>query len=443
MTSSPLVLFGLTGDLGKKKLFPALVELARAGKLGGPVIGVGRSEHSDDDLWDMLIDSTDESSLDVKDRLDLSYLVGDSQDPATYASLCERIGDGSTQGGRAGETAAPVVYAALPPDLFGGVARGIGESKLGAATRLVLEKPFGNDSASARTLFDDITSHVPEENVFAVDHFLAKAEVEHLATFRYRNTLIDAGFDRRSVDRIEVTMAEAFGVDGRGDFYESVGAIRDVVQNHLLQMIAVLMMETPDDETAASFDRARAQLLDAMVPLSPSGVILGQFAGYRDLEDVASDSNVETFVAARLAVDNDRWRGVDILLRTGKELESTTTQIVVCLGTNRIRFGVKPDPAVVLELEVAGEMVDLVACGPRGHGSLGDYATMLAGALSGDQRHFAQIHDIVRAWEIVDPILGREVQPSVYEPGSRGPDDAGALLALPSSSLPSSGQPTG
>ncbi|MEZ5228465.1 MAG: hypothetical protein R2710_17875, partial [Acidimicrobiales bacterium] len=329
-----------------------------------------------------------------------------------------------------GNDVAPVVYAALPPVLFGGVARGIADA-LPAATRLVVEKPFGHDVASAVALHDEITSLMPASQVFAVDHFLAKAEVEHLAPFRYRNPLIDAAFDQSSVDRIEVIMAEAFGVDGRGSFYESVGALRDVVQNHLLQMIAVVLMEAPTDDSAKAFDRARANLLADMRPLTPADVVLGQFDGYRDLDDVADDSIVETFVAARLAVDNTRWRGVPITLRTGKELADSVTSIEIHLGENTVRFGIKPERIVVLRLDVDGERTDLVACAPTGHPAdeagdhrgakrgeviLGDYATMLAGAIDGDQRHFAQIADIVRAWEIVEGVLDSGGDPSRTSP---------------------------
>ncbi|MEZ5379535.1 MAG: hypothetical protein R2733_23745 [Acidimicrobiales bacterium] len=431
-TTTALVMFGLTGDLGRKKLFPAIVELARAGRLDGPVVGVGRSQLDDDELWQMLHDAVDDDVADLRDVLDLRYLRGDSQEPSTYDELSKMLGN----------DVAPVVYAALPPVLFGGVARGIADA-LPAATRLVVEKPFGHDVASAVALHDEITSLMPASQVFAVDHFLAKAEVEHLAPFRYRNPLIDAAFDQSSVDRIEVIMAEAFGVDGRGSFYESVGALRDVVQNHLLQMIAVVLMEAPADDSAKAFDRARANLLADMRPLTPADVVLGQFDGYRDLDDVADDSIVETFVAARLAVDNTRWRGVPITLRTGKELADSVTSIEIHLGENTVRFGIKPERIVVLRLDVDGERTDLVACAPTGHPAdeagdhrgakrgeviLGDYATMLAGAIDGDQRHFAQIADIVRAWEIVEGVLDSGARPESYEPGSWGPPSARALL---------------
>ncbi len=421
-----LVLFGITGDLGKKKLFPAIVELARAGLLDGPVIGVGRSDHSDDDLWDMLVGATDESARGLKSTLDLAYCKGDSTETDVYDRIAARVE----------EQDRVVVYTALPPSLFAGVAEQVGSSAFADRARLVLEKPFGNDRASACELFSAVTKAIDSERVFAVDHFLAKAEVEHLARFRYANPIIDAAFDRNHVDRIEVTMAEAFGVDGRGSFYDSVGALRDVVQNHLLQLIAVLLMDEPADDSAAAFDETRADLLRAMEPLDPASVVLGQFDGYLDIEGVAEDSTVETFVAAKLHVDNARWKGVDIHLRTGKELESSVTEVKVCLGANSIRFGIKPDTAIVLELQVDDEPTEVAVCGPRGHtvgeggvlasgldkgGPLGDYATMFAGALSDDHRHFARIADIERAWEIVDPVLDRDHAPTIYPRGSAGP----------------------
>ncbi len=432
-----LVLFGLTGDLGEKKLFPAIADLAAAGLLQGPVIGVGRSEHSDDELWAMFIDAVGADAEALRDTLDLHYLAGDSQDPQIYSQLADRLKDSTC----------PVIYAALPPDLFAGVASGISKSKFGDSARLVVEKPFGSNAATARSLYDDITAELPPERLFAVDHFLAKSAVENLLTFRHVNPMISASLCSTVVDRIEITMAEAFGVDGRGGFYESVGAIKDVVQNHLLQTVAVLLMEAPEDDTTEAYDRARAELLNAIAPIDPAEAVIGQFDGYRDVEDVADDSTTETFFAGRIRVDNERWSGVEIVLRTGKELDDSYTEAIIEFAhrgpdvsehrgfPNRLRFALKPEATIAIEVGVLDpdghDVVPTVlwACGPSGHGELSDYATMLAGALAGEHRHFAQIADIEAAWRIVDRVLEHEEAPDTYRPGSMGPDAADEIVS--------------
>lgn len=432
-----LVLFGLTGDLGKKKLFPAIVELSQAGLLSGPVIGVGRSEHTDDDLWRMLSDATDVGRSDLP-HLELSYLVGDSKQDRTYDKIAERIGDAQR----------PVVYAALPPELFGSVAAGISRSGLPENVRLIVEKPFGHDAASARKLFEEITDNISEDRLFAVDHFLAKSAVENLATFRNANPMISALFRSDTIKRIEVTMSESFGVDGRGSFYDSVGAIRDVVQNHLLQLVAVMLMGEPSDNTAESFNAARASMMASIEPLRLHETVLGQFDGYLDVDDVEEGSTTETFVATRLRFTDERWSGLEVVLRHGKEMTESYTEAIavfadasdpgdkVC-AANRIRFILKPDAAIAIEVAtldpeshgLRAEILWLNA--PTDHGELGDYASMFAGALSGDHRHFARIDDIEAAWRVVDPILKMEnpERPFVYSTKSMGPDQADEIVS--------------
>lgn len=443
-----LVLFGLTGDLGEKKLFPAIVELATTGRLTGPFIGVGRSDHSDDDLWDMLIEATGDDGVALRGTLDLSYLQGDSEEPDTYDRLAERLGGAET----------PVIYVAVPPDLFPGIAGNIADSPISDDARLVVEKPFGHDAASARELYDDIDAAIGADRLFAVDHFLAKSSVENLVAFRAANPSIDAAMRSGPVKRIEVTMAEGFGVDGRGGFYDDVGATRDVVQNHLLQLIAVLLMEPPEDDSADAFDEARSELLESMEPIDPGACVAGQFDGFRDLDDVDDDSKTETFFAASLSVDNDRWSGTEIVLRTGKELSESYTEAIVVfsddeLAPNRIRYQLKPDATILIELSVLDPAdhgpapLTVRIDAPQGHGELSDYATMLAGALEGDQRHFARIEGIEAAWRVVEPILSRNEEPLPYRPGSMGPDRADELVStgswLPHRSPPSrAGTPT-
>ena len=443
-----LVMFGLTGDLGAKKLLPALYDLEAAGLLGVPVVGVGRSEYTDDDLRGMLDDALDghepagggSVDPDVAGRIRLSYLSGDSTEASTYDALVERLGGAER----------PVVYAALPPGIFGDVARGIDASSLPDTTRLVVEKPFGSDAESARELHDDITGVLGPDRLFIVDHFLAKAAIENMLVVRSSNPLIENSMCAAFVDSIDVVMRESGGVDGRGSFYESVGAIDDVLQNHLLQLLAVLLMDRPDDRSDEAYHRSRSALLSAMAPFDPARTVLGQYDGYRQLDDVDDDSTVETYVDTTTEVDTDRWRGVPIRVRTGKRLADTTTEATITLRrrrddanalgdgaggetsgddavANRIRFGVKPGTCVELDLGVLDPAdhgiapVTITASGPPDHGALADYALMLDNAMSGETRHFAQIDDVVAAWGIVADVKAADLEPVTYEPGSDGP----------------------
>ncbi len=427
-----LVMLGIAGDLGEQQLFPALVELALDGRLDHPVVGVGRSERTDDDVREMVRSAAREidaiEDLDgVVDGIDIGYVSGDATDPATYDAVAERIA-----GARL-----PVVYAALPPHTFGDVARAVAASDLPDTTRLVLEKPFGTDAGDARRLYDDVTAEIAADRLFIVDHFLAKTAIENLLTFRCANPMIDALMHRGIVDRIDVTMAEQFGVDGRETFYDRVGALADVVQNHLLELVAVLTMEPPDDGSDDAYDRARARLLDEIQPLSTDDVVLGQFEGYTDHDDVPDDSTTETYAAVRLAIENERWRGVPVVVRTGKLLSETRTEATVVFDggatPNSLRFGIKPDTTIELSVGVLDpeahdvRPVTLTACAPDTHGPLGDYATMLLGAMRGDRRHFAHIDGIEAAWRVLDRVRDAGIEPESYAPGSMGPGRAAEL----------------
>ena len=427
-----LVMFGLTGDLGAKKLFPSLYELAASGRLDIPVVGVGRSEYSNDELQVMLRSALDGYTpasgepvdSDLVERIDLSYLSGDSTDPATYDALMERLGGAER----------PVVYAALPPGIFGDVARGIAGSSFPDTTRLVCEKPFGDDVESARELYDEITDALDPSRLFIVDHFLAKSAIENMLTVRTSNPLIENSMCSQFVERIDIEMLESGNADGRGSFYESVGAIDDVVQNHLLQMLAVLTMERPDDTSDDAYHAARSELLATVVPFDPELALLGQYEGYRDLDDVADDSTVETFAEVRTTIDNDRWRDVPITIRSGKALTEDSTVATITLraegpgrAVNRIRFTVKPNPSVAFDIAVLdtetheSAPATVYACAPEDHGDLGDYAVMLDNALSGATRHFARIEDVVGAWRIVAPLHSEKIEVHPYEPGTDGP----------------------
>ncbi len=431
-----LVLFGLTGDLGEKKLFPALAELARSGDLDGPVIGVGRREMTDDDLWNRFVEAIDADSASTDDldslrsALDLHYVSGDSEDADTYDRIGELL-DGAQR---------PVVYAALPPDLFERVAEGVSRS-LPASTRLVVEKPFGQDEASAVALHDRITRSVDADRLFIVDHFLAKSVVENLSAFRRVNPMVEAAFRQGPVKRIEITMAEDFGLEGRGSFYESVGVVGDVLQSHLLQTVAALLMEPVDPDEPSTPNRAA--LLSSIRPVDPEWAVLGQYEGYTELDDVDHDSRTATFVAARLEVDNERWGGVEVFVRTGKKMHATYTECVVVFSDDgdvadapgtRLRFQLKPNSAIAMETAVLDPTdhgfapTTLWGCAPAGHAGLGDYATMLRGAILGDRQHFASIDSVVAAWNIVAPLLSRSPDIHRYHQGSQGPALADELL---------------
>ena len=428
-------MFGLTGDLGRKKLFPAIYELAAAGALDIPVVGVGRSEHTDDDVREMFAEAIADHvpaggggiDEDVAAAIDLTYLAGDSTTTAVYDEIAGRLAD----------CRHPLVYAALPPDLFADVAAGIEASDLPDSTRLVVEKPFGDGAESARRLWDRIIASMPAEQLFIVDHFLAKASVENIVTVRTVNPLLSNSLCARHVDAIDIVMHESGGVDGRGSFYEGVGAIADVAQNHLMEMLALVTMDAPADGSDEAYHAARIALLEAVCPVPARDVVLGQYEGYRDLDDVADDSNVETYASLVLEIDHDRWRGVPVTMRTGKQLHEDRTEAIFHLRNdtpnatphgNRVRFTVKPAASVAFDLDVVdpdthgSTPTTVYACGPDDHGDLGDYAVMFDNAMNGDTRHFAQIDGIVAAWRVLEPVraAGHAVHP--YAPGSAGPD---------------------
>jgi glucose-6-phosphate 1-dehydrogenase len=420
-----LVLFGITGDLGKSKLIPAIVELCRNGRLDGvPVIGVGRRQRSDREIQDLVAAATDATDADVVDRLDLRYVSGDATDHRTFDEIADILEHASR----------PVVYAALPPAVFGEAAQAIAASRMPSETRFVVEKPFGTDARTACELHDQLTELLGEHGLLVVDHFLAKASVENLLTVRTSNALFDHVLDRHSVERIEIELRERGDVSDRGSFYEQVGVVDDVVQNHLIQLAALALMERPVDDSDEAYHDARASLIESMSVLTDS-VVLGQYEGYREHDDVADDSQVATFCSFTMTVDTDRWRGVPVEVVTGKALDETSTAVTFVLdgpGTNSIRFGIKPDPTITIGLDILDaehqspggpslRRADARLCGPSEHGELGDYATLLDDALDQSGRHFAQIDDIVAGWRIVSGITVSDPELCMYERGSSGP----------------------
>ncbi len=427
-----LVMFGLTGDLGEKKLLPSLVELAAAGEIDHPVIGVGRSELSAGDLRQRLVAAlhshddlaADPSARAAVDALDLEYVRGDAGDDDTWARVAAALPGAEL----------PVVYAALPPGLFATIAERIARSPLAGATRLVVEKPFGDDEESARELWHEVTGYIDPSRLFVVDHFLAKSAIENLLTVRTCNSVIANNLRPGLVERVDVLMAESGGVDGRGSFYESVGAVRDVVQNHLLQLVALATMQPPSEPSDEAYRASRRRLLDAIAPVDPAEVLLGQYDGYRDLDDVDDDSTVETFADLELRIGLEPWIDVPIRLVTGKCLDEQRTAVIITVrspnarGPGRLVFDISPSPCISIELDVLDASGDhgltpIVLAGRPDdrHDSLGDYATMLRSALDGERRHFATIDDILAGWRVVDPIRRDRPPLQSYAPGSRGP----------------------
>ncbi|MEZ4389063.1 MAG: glucose-6-phosphate dehydrogenase [Candidatus Krumholzibacteriia bacterium] len=440
--SDAFVFFGATGDLAYKKIFPALYAMVGRGSLTVPVIGVARGEGGLEQLQARARASVGEQGpVDegVFDRLMalLQYVNGDYSDPDTFKRLRVALGDARH----------PLHYLAIPPSMFGEVVGHLGAAGCAAGGRVVNEKPFGRDLAGARELNDQLHRVFPEESIFRIDHFLGKSAVQNILHFRFANTFLEPIWNRNYVESVQITMAESFGVQGRGKFYEEAGAVRDVLQNHLLQMVAYLAMEAPAMQYPEGIRDETAKVLRAIVPLDPQNLVRGQFNGYRAEAGVAPDSHVETFAAVRLGIDSWRWADVPFLIRTGKCMPTTVTEVQVTLKRppmarltagkgNRIRFRLSSPIMLGIEARVkaGGEGADsqiqeLLAEYHPGAASLGDYERLLTDAMRGEATLFARQDAVELAWEIVDPILGDVVPVHPYDPGSWGPDAADAMAA--------------
>ena len=441
--SDALVLFGGTGDLARKKIYPALLALVEHGRLDVPVIGVARGPFDAarfrDYVRDNLRTGGRQAGLDRLVAL-LDFVQGDYRDDATYAALR----------GRLGERKRPLYYLAIPPDAFPSVVEALGRAGCTEGARVVVEKPFGRDLASARALNATLHARFPEQAIFRIDHYLGKEAIQNLSYFRFANAFFEPVWNRHYVSNVQVTQAESFGIEGRGEFYESVGAIRDVVQNHLLQVTAVLAMEPPNDLHADAQRDEKVKVLRAIRPLAESDIVRGQYRGYRAEHGVAADSRVETFAAVRLHVDSWRWAGVPFFIRAGKRMPVTATEVVVeflrpprqlfaeppAQRANYARFQLGPKRvAIALGVRtkaagsaMVGRDIELYCCDQQGD-EPDPYERLIHDAMQGDGMLFARQDAVEAAWCIVDPALRTSQPPLEYEPGRFGPAAAASLTA--------------
>jgi len=441
--SDAFVFFGATGDLAYKQVFPALQALIRRGGLDIPIIGVAKGTGGLEELVARARKSLEEhDGLDeaafAKLRSRLRYVNGDYADAGTFAELRKSLGAARR----------PLHYLAIPPTMFATVAKGLAEAGCSDQARILLEKPFGRDLASARALNRTLAAHFAEGDIFRIDHFLGKEPVQNLIYFRAANPRVEASFRGTYIDSVQITMAEKFGVEGRGKFYEEVGAIRDVVQNHMLEVMACLAMESPVGDDHEAWRDKRSELLKSVRTLDAADVVRGQFDGYRKEAGVAPGSTVETFAAVRLHIDNERWDGTPFYVRVGKALPTTATEILVrfkrtqvpvldestLAPANTYRFRISPDIDIAFGTNVkkagpamVGQSVELVA-----HHQAGDdmhpYERLLGDALVGDRTLFARQDAVEESWRIVDPILGDATPLCGYAPQTWGPAEASQLL---------------
>ncbi len=445
--SDALVIFGITGDLASKKIFPALYAMVKHGTLSAPILGVASSTWTREQLHQHVRDSLqkeggiDDPAACARLLSQLSYVSGDYKNPATFDALKAALA-GAKQ---------PAFYLAIPPPLFATVIRSLGTAGIAENARVIVEKPFGRDLASAQELGRVARSVFPESSIFRIDHYLGKEAIMNILYFRFANGFAEPIWNRDHIAHIEVTVAEDFGVGTRGAFYETAGCLRDVIENHLFQVVALLAMEPPAWRGFAAIHREKSSVFHAMRPLSANDVVRGQYEGYRAEADVAPDSDVETFCALRLFIDSWRWHGVPWYLRSGKLLEQTVAEVRVQFKpppqqlfddsgppsghANYLRFRLSPHSAIALAARVkrggedfVGDQRELYLREDASHEEL-PYERLLGAAMAGDTTLFSDQETVDAAWAVVDSVVGKHHAAVPYVPGSWGPHEADALIA--------------
>jgi len=448
--SDALVVFGFSGDLASKKIFPALYAMVKKGHLTVPVIGVAASKWGIDEwhrhVRDSLLHEEHKDGIDDPAAFDrlmslLNYVCGDYNDAATFAALKAALGSARR----------PAFYLAIPPSLFATVIQSLGRAGLAQDARVIVEKPFGRDLASACALNAVTQAVFPESSIFRIDHYLGKEAIMNILYFRFANSFLEPVWNRNHIASVQVTLAEDFGVGARGAFYESAGCLRDVVENHLFQVVALLAMEPPAIQSFDAVHCAKASVLHAMRPLMPTDLVRGQYIGYRDGKGVANDSDVETFCALRLFIDSWRWAGVPWYLRAGKRLPGSVLEVQVQMQpppqqlfddsgpaggrANYFRFRLQPEASIALAARIKRPGREFVGVqrelylGEDDPGTISTYERLLGDAMAGDGALFTDEDAVMAAWAVVEPVLVEHGNALPYEPGSWGPAEAASLIA--------------